>query len=160
VEATVERQRTFEDFYRAERAKVLRSIVFTIDDRDLAAEVTDEAFARAFGRWSEVGRMASPSGWVYRVALNLARNRFRRLRLERRRPQASPESIVATVDDPALAAALAKLPVDQRSVVVLRFHLDWSVDEVAAALDIAPGTVKSRLHRALHRLAIDLEDLR
>ncbi len=156
----MERERTFEDFYRAERTNVLRSVIFTIDDRDLASEVTDEAFARAFGRWAEVGSMASPSGWVYRVALNLARNRFRRLRLERRRPQTSPESVVASVDDPALAAALTKLPVEQRAVVVLRFHLDWSVEDVAAALGIATGTVKSRLHRALQRLATDLEDLR
>ena len=42
--------------------------------------------------------------------------------------------------------------------MVLRYHLDWSVDDVAAALDIAPGTVKSRLHRALRRLATQLAD--
>jgi RNA polymerase sigma factor (sigma-70 family) len=91
---------------------------------------------------------------VYRVALNLARNRWRRLSLERRKPP-SPTG-PAWMDecaDPALARALALLPVDQRAVVVLRYHLDWSVEHVAAALDVAPGTVKSRLHRALKRLA-------
>lgn len=154
----MERERTFEHFYRAERAPLVRAVVFTINDRDLAVEVTDEALARAFGRWTEVGVMASPAGWTYRVAVNLARNRFRRLGLERRKatpwtpPEGPPE-----VADPALAAALAKLPLDQRAVVVLRYHLDWSVDDAAAALGVAPGTVKSRLHRALQRLAADLE---
>jgi len=154
----VERERTFEQFYRSERAHLVRAVLFTINDRDLAVEVTDEALSRAFGRWTEVGAMTSPGGWTYRVAVNLARNRFRRLRLERRKaapwtpPDAPPE-----VADPALAAALARLPLDQRAVVVLRYHLDWSVDETAAALGIAPGTVKSRLHRALQRLEADLE---
>ncbi|HET8617959.1 MAG TPA: sigma-70 family RNA polymerase sigma factor [Acidimicrobiales bacterium] len=57
-----------------------------------------------------------------------------------------------------LAAALARLPVDQRSVVVLRYYLDWSLDQIAAGLGIAPGTVKSRLHRALRRLENSLRE--
>ena len=58
--------------------------------------------------------------------------------------------------DPAIAAAIARLPLDQRSVVVLRYYLDWSTEEVAEALGVAPGTVKSRLHRALRRLESSL----
>jgi RNA polymerase sigma-70 factor, ECF subfamily len=42
-------------------------------------------------------------------------------------------------------------------VVVLRYHLDWTVDEIAAALDRPTGTIKSRLHRALRRLERMLE---
>jgi RNA polymerase sigma-70 factor (ECF subfamily) len=150
----------FEDFYRAERDGVLRSLVFTLRDPDLALEVTDEAFARAYERWADLTETGNRPGWVYRVALNLARNRFRRLSLERRKPP-PVDTRPAWVDgcaDPAIARALERLPVDQRAVVVLRYHLDWSVDDVAAALDIAPGTVKSRLHRALQKLATMLED--
>ncbi len=54
--------------------------------------------------------------------------------------------------DPRLAQALAALDPKHRSVVVLRYLLDWSVEQTAEALDIAPGTVKSRLHRALAQL--------
>ncbi len=64
-----------------------------------------------------------------------------------------------TVADPALDAALGELDVEQRSVVVLRYLLDWSVAETAAALEIAPGTVKSRLSRALHQLEVRLHHL-
>ena len=60
--------------------------------------------------------------------------------------------------EPELDAALAALPVEQRSVVVLRYLLDWSEFQTAEALDIAPGTVKSRLSRALDRLATQLGD--
>jgi RNA polymerase sigma-70 factor (ECF subfamily) len=150
----------FEEFYRVERDGILRSLVFTLNDRDLALEVTDEAFARAYERWDQLEDAGNRAGWVYRVALNLARNRFRRLSLERRKPPPGPQPVPGAdgVADPALARALARLPIDQRAVVVLRFHLDWSVEEVAEALDVAPGTVKSRLHRALQKLATMLEE--
>jgi RNA polymerase sigma-70 factor (ECF subfamily) len=150
----------FEEFYREERDGILRSLVFTLDDRDLALEVTDEAFARAFERWDQLQEAGNRPGWVYRVALNLARNRFRRLSLERRKPPPTVRPLPGAdaVADPALARALAALPLDQRSVVVLRFHLDWSVEEVADALGIPAGTVKSRLHRALLKLATMLEE--
>ena len=51
-----------------------------------------------------------------------------------------------------LERALRALPLDQRAVVVLRYYLDWSQEDVAAALDIPVGTVKSRIHRALKKL--------
>lgn len=158
VEATLQQGLGFEDFYRRERQQILRSVTFTVRDPDLALEVTDEAFARACERWHQLDAVGNRAGWVYRVAINLANNRWRRLSLERRKPQAPPDAWIDQCADPALARALEDLPLDQRAVVVLRYHLDWSVDDVAAALDIAPGTVKSRLHRALRRLAAQLAD--
>jgi RNA polymerase sigma factor (sigma-70 family) len=159
VEAAVDRPLAFEHFYRTERPGLLRAVQFTIEDRDLATEAIDEAFVRAYERWDSVRAMGNPCGWVYMVAVNWARNRLRRRGVERRKPP-HPElpRELEGVADPALAAAIAQLPLDQRSVVVMRFHLDWSVDEVAEALGVAPGTVKSRLHRALRRLESMLEE--
>jgi DNA-directed RNA polymerase specialized sigma24 family protein len=157
--ATLERSGAFEDFYRSERESILRTVAFAVGNVDLAAESVDEALARAYERWQEVGAMANRAGWVYRVALNLARNRLRRLGLERRKPppggREAPDLV--GVADPEIARALAQLPLDLRSVVVLRYHLDWTVDEIAAALDRPAGTIKSRLHRALRRLESMLE---
>jgi len=157
--ATLERSGAFEDFYRSERDTILRAVAFALGDVDLAAESVDEALARAYERWAEVGGMANRAGWVYRVALNLARNRLRRLGLERRKPPPGGRdaSDLVGVADPEIARALADLPLDLRSVVVLRFHLDWTIDEIAAALDCPAGTIKSRLHRALRRLETTLE---
>jgi RNA polymerase sigma factor (sigma-70 family) len=154
VEAVTERRLAFEEFYRAERESVLRAVAFTLDDTDLGVEATDEAMARAFERWPEVSVMTNPAGWVYRVAVNVGRNRVRRRLLERRKPvppdRDRPD--LEGVADPAIAAALTRLPLDQRMVVVLRYHLDWPLDEIAEAVGCATGTVKSRLHRALQRL--------
>ena len=160
VEATVRPVPTFEEFYETARPALLRAVGFTIDDRDLTIDVVDEALSRAYAKWPSVAQMSNPSGWAYRVAMNVARNRFRRLRLERHRPlpvDLAPDDVQGW-SDPAIAAALARLTSDQRSGVVLRFHLDWSVDAVAEALGVAPGTVKSRLHRALERLESLLEE--
>lgn len=149
----------FEGFYEAERSSVLRAVAFSLGDVDLAAETTDEALARAYERWSEVREMGNPAGWVFRVAVNLGYNRTRRRALERRRPvpPARDPVDVEGVADPAIGRALASLPRDQRAVVVLRFHLDWSVDAIAEALGCKQGTVKSRLHRGLQRLERMLE---
>ena len=153
------REVTFDGFFVETRPRLIRALRFTVGHDDLATEVVDEAMARAYDRWTEVSSMANPSGWVYRVALNLARNRARRLALERRRPL-RPRLVHddEAVADPALARALASLPADQRAVLVLRFYLDWSVEEVAGALGVAPGTVKSRVHRGLRRLETMLEE--
>lgn len=154
----VEPERSFEDFYRAEWASVRRAVGFAVGDPDLARECVDEAMTRAYERWDRVSFMDSPAGWVYRVAVNHARNRGRRKEVERRKQQQpSPTATPAAEPaDPAVALALAGLPLDMRSVVVLRFYLDWSVEQIAAGLGVAPGTVKSRLHRALRRLAESL----
>jgi len=144
----------FEAFYRAERPDILRAVIMALDDRDLALDCVDEALVRAYERWDSLESMTNPAGWVFRVAVNCGLNRHRRRRLERLRPlRPDPRSSdLDGVADPAMARALARLSVEQRTVVILRYHLDWTIEQVATALDISAGTVKSRLHRALRRL--------
>ena len=56
---------TFGAWYRAEASRMTASLGVALGDRDLAEEVTAEAFARAWARWDRVSAMASPNGWVY-----------------------------------------------------------------------------------------------
>ncbi|MCU0261734.1 MAG: hypothetical protein MUE78_12000 [Ilumatobacteraceae bacterium] len=150
---------TFERFFRAEVGPVQRSLTLTLGDADLAAEATAEAMARAFARWPKVSGYDNPAAWVHRVGLNWATSRWRKRRREVLTDHEPDRSLDAAVTaDPELTSALARLDIDQRAVVVLRYHLDWSEADTAAALGIAPGTVKSRLSRALTRLAEMLED--
>lgn len=143
----------FETFYKAERPNILRVVAVSLNDRDLAVDCVDEAMVRAYERWDTIETMANPAGWVFRVALNLGHNRHRRRRLERVRPlRPDPHPADLQIADPAMARALAKLPVEHRAVVVLRYYLDWTTEQIATSLDISAGTVKSRLHRALRRL--------
>ncbi len=150
--------REFEDFYRSRREQVFRGLALTLRDRDLAADATDEAMARAYQHWRSVSGYSNPGGWVYRVGLNWARSRMRRTKREVRgfRLEDRPAAELAPAD-PSLAAALEQLPLQQRAVVVLRCYFDWSTEQVAKALGVPKGTVKSRLSRALEALESHVE---
>jgi DNA-directed RNA polymerase specialized sigma24 family protein len=143
-------QPDFETFYRDAYADIARALTVTLGDLDLAQEATDEAMVRAYARWEKISAYDNPGGWVYRVGLNWARSARRRL--TRIAPFHDPSVVDPPVADPASAAALRDLDVGLRAVVVCRLLLDWSVDETATALRLKPGTVKSRLHRALAQL--------
>jgi RNA polymerase sigma-70 factor (ECF subfamily) len=138
-------------FYRETWNRVYRPLAVTLRDHELAREAVDEAMVRAFQKWSKVCRYDNPPGWVYRVALNFAKNRMRRR--WREIPLASIEpSWEMTTPNPEVMQSVLGLPMRQREIVVLRFLFDWSVQEVSDALGIPEGTVKSRLHRAMAAL--------
>lgn len=142
----------FESFYRAVWNRIYRALAVTLDDPDLAREAVDEAMVRAYRSWRKVRGYDNQTGWVYRVALNWAISQLRKRRrlVYGRRPVE-----VGLVDDypsPDLYEALHRLDVKHRSVVVLRHLLDWSEEEIAGALRVPRGTVKSRLNRAMTKL--------
>jgi len=148
---------SFEAFYRSQRSHVMRALALTLGDRDLAADATDEAMARAFQHWRSVQGFDNQPGWVYRVGLNWARSRIRKRQREVLTDTFPQGGVEVRMSDPDLDRAVKGLPMDTRAVVILRHYLDWSTDEVARALGIKPGTVKSRLHRAMHDLRNELE---
>lgn len=150
---------SFEEFYRAQADRVYRALAVTLGDAELARDATAEAMARAYARWSRVSRVDNPGGWVYRVGLNWATSRWRRHRRERPLPDdLDPATTPVDVDAVAAWAALARLTTLSRAVVVCRVLLDLSTAQTAAVLDIAEGTVKSRLARALATLRAHLTE--
>lgn len=147
----------FELFYRRNHPKVCRALTLTLNDVELAQDAAAEAMTRAYQRWNTVSKYQNPSGWVYQVGLNWARSRLRKLLRRPSPPPRAGEDIALEVVN-RLDVALEQLSMNHRAVVVLRYYLDWSEREIAEALKIAPGTVKSRLSRALDRLAHLLEE--
>jgi RNA polymerase sigma-70 factor (ECF subfamily) len=158
--AEAEEALVFEAFYRAERDQVARALALTLGDSHLAAEAVDEAMVRAYQRWDRVGTFDNPGGWVYRVARNWATSMLRRRSLAPRPLAERGPSDIGPLDEPDVRAALAELDLRQRSVVVCRYYLGLNEAETAIALNIRPGTVKSRLHRGLRRLESRLSHLR
>jgi RNA polymerase sigma-70 factor, ECF subfamily len=96
------------------------------------------------------------STWLFQIAVNLCRDWQRRPPPEARPATDEPSVAALERSDAALDAArlLDRLPAPQREVVVLRYYHDLSEDDVATILDIPKGTVKSRLHQAIARLAV------
>ena len=150
--------RSFEHFYRNHRDTLVRVLALSLGSVELASEAADEAMARAYSRWKTIGEYRNPAGWTYRVGLNWARSWLRRRRHEVTGVYVDSPTEPVTGREPGLEQALQSLPLEFRSVIVLRYYADWSLDDIAHALDIPQGTVKSRLNRALSRLNIQLGD--
>jgi RNA polymerase sigma factor (sigma-70 family) len=152
-------QGDFEAWYRREYPTVLGSLLLTLANRDIAEEAAAEAFARAYERWGRVQTMARPRGWVYVVALNVARRRLRRRALERIllmriRPLAEvpPETGFELWD---LVRALSPR---ERMAIVLRYVVDLPESEVAKVMGISPGGVAKTLHTARSHIASMITD--
>lgn len=130
-------------------------------DVSAAEEVVQEAFVRALAHGGRFSRLDNPEAWLRRVAVNIARSRWKRLKryagLEPRLagPSTSPE---LSPDHVALMAALKQLPPAQREVIAMHHLADLPVHEIAAALNVPPGTVKARLSRGRAALAELLSD--
>jgi len=145
------------ELYAASYARLVGVVALAAESRADAEECVQEAFVRLLGRWPRVSRLESPEVWVRTVAFRLVSNRRRKDRNGRRAlwrhgPPEASEAPPGT-DRVDFAAALRSLPLGQRQVVVLHHLLGLTVDEIARTLEIAPGTVKSRLSRARAALA-------
>ncbi|HUQ38516.1 MAG TPA: sigma-70 family RNA polymerase sigma factor [Acidimicrobiales bacterium] len=128
-----------------------------LGDQQAAEDVAAEALARAYERWPKVSRLPYRDAWVLRVAANLAIDSTRRKRppLRRARPIEIEEDAAVHL---TLRDALAALSPRQREVVALRYLGDMSEADVAAALGLAAGSVKTHLRRGLENLRRTLGD--
>ncbi len=147
---------SFDEFYASAAARIVRFGYALTGDLAEGQDIAQEAFARAWQRWPAVSECDSPEAWVRRVAANLAASRWRRIRAARlaagnqRAAQQSPEISTDTV---ALVSGLRTLPERQRTVLVLHYLGDLSVQQIAAELACPVGSVKSWLSRGRTALA-------
>jgi RNA polymerase sigma factor (sigma-70 family) len=142
---------------------------------DDALDVVQETFVKAYrnvARWDPASEVAP---WLTRIAVNQSidtyRRRRRRMEMESPLPEGdrwemaggegmSPErGVLGREAAERISSALRSLPETQRSVFVMRHYDEMSLEEIAKALDLRLGTVKSSLHRALHRLRDRLQGL-
>jgi len=153
----------FDSFYVATIDSLTGALAATLNSSDLGRDAASEAMVRACERWGKVQHHKNPAGWCYRVGLNWATSRWRR---RRREALTEPIKFSGFVSKPSaelhleLHAAVQKLPYSQRSVIVLRYWMGWSLAEIATALEIAEGTVSSRLNRALKALRVHAKEAR
>ena len=152
----------FEELFEREYPRLVRALRRADDD---ATDAVQEAFVQAYARWNRVSKLEDPAGWVRRVAVN----RLLNARRSRGRRDAAVETIAArstptrlrsppTIDStrsPRSGSSRA----NERVAVALFYGADLSVREVADAMKLSEGTVKSHLHDARQRLRELLSEL-
>lgn len=166
----------FDALFERYKDYVYRVAFFVTRNSGDAEEAVQDTFIdvlRALPRYDTTGS-ARFETWLYRVTVNRCRSRLRRKRL----PSADWDDVVELIDrivnghpnhqperatvsreqKSALWQAVDVLPETHRAVVVLRYQGELSYDEIAQALEISVGTVKSRLYNAHKRLETLLED--
>jgi RNA polymerase sigma-70 factor (sigma-E family) len=164
---TPEETADFEAFMTARWAGLVRAAVLMGADLHAAEDLAQAALVDCHRRWSRVQGARDPAAYVHRILVNRMRaSRRRRWRGEvptdlaaqhgrHRVPCAGGDVAESVSVSHGVREALARLPLVQRQVVVLRHFCDLSEQQTAEVLDIAAGTVKSRLSRAMAALASD-----
>jgi RNA polymerase sigma-70 factor (sigma-E family) len=151
----------FDRFMRGRWAAMVRLAYALSGDAGHAEDLAQAAFARAYASWGRVRRAGDPDAYVRRIVINEHRGRFRKHRVAEELRGDLAETIggehlggqqQGPAERQALLDALRALGPRQRAVIVLRYWLDLSEAETAAALGCSVGTVKSQASRALATL--------
>lgn len=154
----------FGQLVRTHQSRIYRHLLNLTGSREEALELSQEMFLKAWQALPDWRPDALFHTWLYRIASNLAYDTLRRRRIVAFEPLADDDDTPATDAGPEallqarqrlgnLDAALARLPAEQREIVLLREVEGLSYEELAAAQGIDEGTVKSRLARARAALA-------
>lgn len=147
---------TFEDFFHAEKDRLLQVMSVITGSRAEAEDITQEAFTRLLERWETVATMANPAGYLHRAAMNQLRSRYRRAAVALRRAVAiGPDrDVFDEVDNRDLAIrVLGSLPPRQRAALVLTEALGYSGEEAGRLLGVQATTVWALTHQARAALA-------
>jgi RNA polymerase sigma-70 factor (sigma-E family) len=148
-----DRDAAFTEYVAARRTELRRLAFALCGSWDRAEDMLQNALVKLYVAWPRVEAAHNQDAYVRRAVLNAVVDESRRpWRRESPVDEVGDRVAPAAEETPDFAAALALLPTMQRKVVVLRHWLDLSVEETAAELGIAEGTVKSHHHRAMTRL--------
>ncbi len=163
--ATAPAVAVFEDVFEASYPRLLRMAYALLGDARRSDDVVQDAFIKAYLRWSRVGALDNPEMWIRRVIINDTTSLHRRVRSEARAllrlgaRRAVPE-LVPSADYEQMWIVVGQLPQRQRQVVVLAYVEGFRTADVANLLGIGTETVKTHLQRAKATLADELREWR
>ena len=135
-----------------------------VGDREDALDLTQEVFLKAYQALKKLEDPSRFAPWLYRIAHNEAYSLLRRRRPEEELDEIAPPWVASRLLPAetalAVAAALRRLPEEQREAVVLKIYEGFKFEEIASILDCPVSTVKSRVYAALDRLKEALAPIR
>jgi RNA polymerase sigma-70 factor (sigma-E family) len=154
------------DLYAAHWSRMVRVAWLLVRDQQVAEEIVQDALVGIHGRWARLQDHDRAVAYLRRSVVNGARSVLRHRTVERShllaeqgsapadhvRGPSAEEQVLDHVEHERMLEVLGTLPRRQREVLVLRYYLDLSESQIADALDIAPGSVKTHAHRGLAAL--------
>jgi len=158
-----QRDQEFSDFVVARRSRLVGAAYLLCGDRHAAEDLVQTVLAKLYAAWPRIHTSGAEDAYVRKIMVRTNIDASRRMWRRELISDELPDQVVPGPEldgRDELISALAELGPRQRRVVVLRFFLDLSVEEVAADLRVSPGTVKSQTARALDHLRRRLTDRR
>ena len=146
----------FEEFFDLEYERLLRALYLVVGERQEAEDLAQDAFVKVLERWETVRWMDSPTGYLYRTAMNTFRTRYRRAVMAVRRiaflaprQRNAFEDVEITAD---VRGALTALTPRQRAAIVLTELLGYGNEEAASIMGIESSTVRALTTQARARM--------
>ena len=148
------------EVFEASYRRLVVQLYGVVGNAGEAEDLVQEAFVRAYAAGPRFTRVDNPEAWLRTTAVNLHRNRWRKMRNFGRIKHriTAPPDLPGLDDHVDVVDALRRLPESQRVVLVMHYFADRQVDQIAEELGIAEGTVKSRLARGRGALAAQLKE--
>ncbi|MFL6155635.1 MAG: SigE family RNA polymerase sigma factor [Marmoricola sp.] len=162
-ESVIDADTALAELYAGNYTRLVRLAVLLLRDQGLAEDVVQDAFVAVHQKWRRIDQGSAPA-YLARAVVNRSRSALRhRTVVARHRPEPLPDAagadiaVLASERRSAVLDALADLPTRQREVLVLRYYLDFSERDIAQALGISQGAVKSHASRGAAALRTTLE---
>ena len=159
----------FENFVLENQKRAFSVAYRIVGNGEDARDAVQDAFVKAFSNWGRFRRESSAQTWFHRIVVNASLDILRRTKSRHQDPGEVPEHVQSS--DPApweeirrkeiaekVGSAVAELPDRQREVFVLKHYEELPIREICVLLDLAEGTVKVHLSRAVQRLREELSD--
>ena len=152
--------------YTSHYRQLVRMAALLLHDPGASEEVVQDAYVRMHRSWHRIRDPEAAVGYLRTTVVNLARSRMRRrLVAQKHAPKPMPDAPSAEhgaleqLERDRVIRALHRLPPRQRECLVLRYYVDLSEAQIAEAMGISPGAVKSHASRGMAALRASLEAL-
>lgn len=168
--AADDNERAFAELYNRYARRLQSFLYRQLDgDSELAADYTHDTFLRLYDARHQYHCQQSFQAWLFSIAYNLCKNRYRHLQVETKAMAAIDQQSEAEQPDVevrlnreelanALRSVLSSLPAEARMLFALRFEEELTVAQTAAIMQLPEGTVKSRQHKIMNHIKQQLHD--
>jgi RNA polymerase sigma factor (sigma-70 family) len=152
---------TFEEFFEAERDRLLKTFTMITGSRAEAEDIVQDAFVNVWQRWDRIAALEDPRAYLNRACVNGFRSRARRAKVALRhvvRPVPDPDALAAVDDRDEARRLLAALTPRQRAALLLTELWDMTAEEAGRSLGIKASTVRALAYQARSASRASKED--